>query len=89
MLRPVLVVVAVAVVAMVGLRVGWVRVSGLSGSCTQVAQGPGGSVIEACQRGRLAGWPSLAGHGCTVVGQSQQLQSWSCPAPVVASQAGR
>lgn len=89
MLRPVLVVVALVVVAMAGLRLGWVRVGGLTGSCTQVAQNADGTVLEACVRGRLAGWPSLAGHGCTVVGQSARLQDWSCPVTVVASQVGR
>jgi hypothetical protein len=87
--RPLLVVAVLAVVAMVGLRYGWVHVSGLSGSCAQVAQNPDGTVVEACQRGRLEGWPTLGSQSCTFVRQSGQFQYWHCPAPLVASQVGR
>ncbi len=89
MVRPLLVVAVLAAAAMVGLRYGWVRVSGLSGTCTEVAQDAGGTVLEACGRGRLAGWPGLESHGCTFVRESGQWQYWHCPAPLEASQVGR
>jgi hypothetical protein len=88
-IRPLLVVAVLAIVVTVGLRDGWVRTSGLSGSCTQVTQNADETVLEACHQGWLEGWPSLASHDCTVVRKSGRLQYWHCPASLVASQVGR
>lgn len=87
--RPLFVVALLAAAALVGFRYGWIRVNGLSGSCTQVSANADGSVVEACSRGRLAGWPGLEKHGCTYTEESGRWQYWHCPAPLEASQAGR
>jgi hypothetical protein len=87
--RPLFVVALVAAAAMVGLRYGWIPISGLSGSCTQVAANADGTVLEACRQGRLAGWPNLDSHSCAFVRESGRWQYWHCPAPLEASQVGR
>lgn len=87
--RPLFVVALLAAAVMVGFRYGWIRVSGLSGSCTQVTTNADGSVLEACQQGRLAGWPGLESKGCTYLRESGRWQYWHCPAPLEASQVGR
>jgi hypothetical protein len=87
--RPLFVVALLVVAVMVGFRYGWVHVSGVSGSCTQVATNADGTVLEACHKGRLAGWPSLDSHGCTFVRESGRWQYWHCPASLEASQVGR
>lgn len=89
MVRPVFVLAILVAAAMVGFRYGWLHISGLSGSCTQVSANPDGSVLEACSQGRLAGWPSLDKESCTYMRESGRWQYWHCPAPIDASQVGR
>ena len=89
MIRPFLAVVVIAVVGLVALRDHWVHVAGLTGSCAQVAANGDGTVVEACQRGRLEGWPDLGSHNCTAVRNVGGYQYWHCPTPLTASQVGR
>ena len=89
MVRPLFVVAILAAAVMVVFRYGWVHISGLSSSCTQVSANADGSVVEACSRGRLAGWPNLQKQSCTYMRESGECQYWHCPAPIHASQVGR
>ncbi len=65
------------------------RDTGMTGYCTTVQTNVDGSQIDSCRRGKLEGWPDLSSRGCTGEPVRNDVQYWSCPAPIVSSQAGR
>jgi hypothetical protein len=64
--------------------------AGLTASCSEVSTRSGqDNVVQACKRGRLEGYPNLTQKSCVSIRIRQGVQYWTCPAPVVASQAPR
>jgi hypothetical protein len=56
------------------------RSTGLTSTCTLVAQNTDGSSLAACRPGRLEGAPDLSRQGCTNAGTSGPTEYWRCPA---------
>jgi len=65
------------------------RDTGLTGHCTTAQTNIDGSQIDSCRRGKLEGWPDLSSRGCTGEPVRNDVQYWSCPAPIASGQAGR
>jgi len=88
MVMRVLVVAALAVALMIGVKDGkLLRTAGLTGTCLVTQTYSDGTQLESCRAGKLQGQPDLSTDGCRQVGQSGPYVYWRCPA-AVASQAG-
>jgi hypothetical protein len=80
----------VVFLAMVAIKNGRVlHATGLTGSCSVVQTGADGSTLDACSSGKLEGFPSLSGHGCTNAGNAGTYEYWRCPASLAGDQATR
>jgi hypothetical protein len=90
MIKRIVIAGAVVLLAMVAIKDGRVlRAAGLTGSCSVVQTGSDGSQLDACRSGKLEGFPSLTGHGCTNAGTAGTYQYWRCPASLAGDQATR
>jgi len=64
--------------------------AGLTATCSQAfARNGQDEVVQACNRGRLEGYPDLTEKSCVAIGIKHRVEYWRCPAPVVSSQAPR
>jgi len=89
MLLRVLVVAALALAVMVGVKDGRIlKTTGLTGSCIVARTNPDGTQVEACRAGKLQGQPDLSPDGCKDVGTEGPYVYWHCPAAVASQPNG-
>ncbi len=86
----ILVVACLVVVGMVVVKDGRILArAGLTANCSEVSSSAQEGTVQACKRGRLEGYPDLTNRSCVSMGVRKRVERWSCPAPVVSSQAPR
>ncbi len=89
MLLRAVVVVALALAVMIGVKDGKIlKTTGLTGSCVVARTNADGTQLEACRAGKLQGQPDLSSDGCKNVATEGPYVYWHCPAAVASQPNG-
>jgi len=79
--RPILLIAACILAAMIAIKDGRVlRSTGMTATCTVVQRSAEGADLAACRPGKLEGRPDLRRRGCLDAGIVGTYQYWRCPA---------